>query len=208
MEFLLVMQSPRCPLLAPRSSVTAPTGLTSTSVNLMKYITFRFVSVLALMASLALPAVLGADGDRPTPPPGGGPGGGGRRPDRGEGARPQRDAWLKEIGASEDQAAKIRDILRDQMDQQRALRQNADLTPEQRRAKMSEIRSATTAKIKGILTPDQFAKYEKLQEERRGRGPGGPGGPGGGKQRPGGGRGGETGPEGGKPGKRPANQAD
>jgi Spy/CpxP family protein refolding chaperone len=135
-------------------------------MNLMKHITFRLFSVVALVATLALPAALGADGDKPTPPPGGGPGGG-KRPDRGDAARPQRDAWLKEIGASEDQATKIREILKDQMDQQRTLRQNADLTPEQRRSKMSEIRAATTAKIKGILTPDQFAKYEKLQEERR-----------------------------------------
>lgn len=172
----------------------------------MKHLTSRFLSVLTLVATLALPVAFGADGDKPTPPPpGGGPGGGGKRGDAG---RPQRDAWLQEIGASEEQAAKIREILKDQMEQQRALRQNADLTPEQRRSKMGEIRAAATAKIKGILTPDQFAKYEKMQEERRGRGPGGPGGPGGGKQRPGGGRGGEGGPQGGKPSKRPANQAD
>lgn len=176
-------------------------------MNLMKFISFRILSIAALLATLALPAALGADGDKPTPPPGGGPGGG-KRPDRGDAARPQRDAWLKEVGASEEQAAKIREILKDQMEQQKALRQNADLPPDQRRSKMSEIRAATTAKIKAILTPEQFAKYEKLQEERRGRGPGGPGGPGGGKQRPGGGRGGEGGPEGGKPSKRPANQAD
>lgn len=176
-------------------------------MKLMKHITFRLFSIVALVATLALPAALGADGDKPTPPPGGGPGGG-KRPDRGDAGRPQRDAWLKEVGASEEQAAKIREILKDQMEQQRALRQNADLAPEQRRSKMTEIRTAVTAKIKAILTPEQFAKYEKLQEERRGRGPGGPGGPGGGKQRPGGGRGGEGGPEGGKPSKRPANQAD
>lgn len=174
----------------------------------MKHFTSRLLSVFTLVATLAFPVAFGADGDKPTPPPGGGPGGGGKRGDAG---RPQRDAWLKEVGASEEQAAKIREILKDQMDQQRALRQNTDLTPEQRRAKMGEVRTATTAKIKAVLTPDQFAKYEKLQEERRGRGPGGPGapgGPGGGKQRPGGGRGGEGGPEGGKPSKRPANQAD
>ena len=89
----------------------------------MKFISFRILSIAALLATLALPAALGADGDKPTPPPGGGPGGG-KRPDRGDAARPQRDAWLKEVGASEEQAAKIREILKDQMEQQKALRQN------------------------------------------------------------------------------------
>ena len=208
MEFLSSPPESRTSTLGKTSiAVTAAEDVASAGMNLMKHITFRLISLVALVATLALPAALGADGDKPTPPPGGGPGGG-KRPDRGDAGRPQRDAWLQEIGASEDQIAKIRDLLRDQMDQQRALRQNADLTPEQRRSKMSEIRTASTAKIKGILTPDQFAKFEKMQEERRGRGPGGPGGPGGGKQRPGGGRGGEGGPQGGKPSKRPANQAD
>ena len=203
-----VLPTPVTPWGKTARPVTTALGWASTVSNLMKHITFRLFSIVTLVATLALPAALGADGDNPTPPPPGGGPGGGKRPDRGNVTRPQRDGWLQQIGASEEQAAKIREILKDQADQQRSLRQNADLTPEQRRAKMSEMRAALTDKIKGILTPEQFAKYEKFQEERRGRGPGGPGGPGGGKQRPGGGRGGEGGPEGGKPSKRPANQAD
>lgn len=81
--------------------------------------------------------------------------------------REQRDAWVKEIGASEEQMAKIREAMKAQSDQAREFRAKTDLSNEERRAKMLELREGTSAKIKGILTPDQFAKYEKLQEQRR-----------------------------------------
>jgi hypothetical protein len=35
----------------------------------------------------------------------------------------------------------------------------------------------TKEKVKGILTADQFAKWEKMQQHRFGGGPGGHGGP-------------------------------
>jgi len=44
------------------------------------------------------------------------------------------------------------------------------------REKMAPITAATTAKLKTILTPEQFTAYEKAQAERAARGPGG-GGP-------------------------------
>jgi Spy/CpxP family protein refolding chaperone len=44
------------------------------------------------------------------------------------------------------------------------------------REKMAPLTAAVTAKLKTILTPEQFTAYEKQQAERAARGPGG-GGP-------------------------------
>ena len=72
--------------------------------------------------------------------------------------------------------------------------QNADR--EQMRANMEKARAAQNAKIKEVLTPEQFTKYTKWQEAQRGqRGMGGP--MGGGQGRPMGG--GQGGPQGGGP---------
>ena len=42
-----------------------------------------------------------------------------------------------------------------------------DLTPEERREKMKENRKATDAKIKEILTPEQYTQWEKMRQENR-----------------------------------------
>lgn len=47
------------------------------------------------------------------------------------------------------------------------LRADASLSQEDRRAKMKEIRDAFSAKMKTILTPEQFAKFEKMGQQRR-----------------------------------------
>ncbi len=83
--------------------------------------------------------------------------------------REQREAWIKEIGVSDEQLAKIREATREQGEKSREIRSNTALTQEERRAKTQEGREALTAKIKGILTPEQYTKYEKLMEQRRGQ---------------------------------------
>ncbi len=44
------------------------------------------------------------------------------------------------------------------------------------REKMAPLTATVTAKLKTILTPEQFTAYEKVQAERAARGPGGGGG--------------------------------
>lgn len=74
--------------------------------------------------------------------------------------------------------------------------QGQDVDREKMRADMEKARAAQTAKIKEVLTPEQFTKYTKWQEAQRGqRGMGGP--MGGGQGRPMGG--GQGGPQGGGP---------
>jgi Spy/CpxP family protein refolding chaperone len=101
--------------------------------------------------------------DKPARPerterPGGGPG--------------QRGDMLKkmaeELNLTDDQKAKLQEVFKAQREAMK------DLSPEERREKMKESREAMNAKLKEILTAEQYAKWEKIRDERR---PGGPGGP-------------------------------
>lgn len=85
-----------------------------------------------------------------------------------------------------------------------------DADPEDRRAKVEELRKSAEEKLTAVLTDEQKTKFDEMKGEKieltmqdffRGRGgpggggfgPGGPGGPGGGGGRRGGGRGGDRG---------------
>lgn len=130
------------------------------------------VSLLAALAAGALIAftpTLRAE-DKPNRPdrserPGGGPGG--------PGGGGQRGDMLKEmaekLGLSDEQKSKLQEVFKAQREAMK------DLSPEERREKMKESREAMNAKLKEILTAEQYAKWEKIRAERR---PGGPGGSG------------------------------
>lgn len=48
-----------------------------------------------------------------------------------------------------------------------------DLAPEDRREKGRAIREEETTKLKAILTPDQFTKYQEMSQRRGNKGSGG-----------------------------------
>jgi Spy/CpxP family protein refolding chaperone len=66
------------------------------------------------------------------------------------------DAKLGLTGATETQ---FNAIMTDQMQQMKDLRGDDSLTPEDKKAKMKDIRDAANAKIKALLTPDQYTQY-------------------------------------------------
>jgi hypothetical protein len=77
---------------------------------------------------------------------------------------PDRTAALaKYLGLSEDQKAKIKPLLDEEMTQTRALREDRTLTPQARIAKSREIREATSTKVKPLLNPDQLEKWQKMR---------------------------------------------
>lgn len=109
------------------------------------------------------------DANTNTPPPAGqpgGPGGGRMRP-------PSFDQISQQLDLTEDQKPKVKAVLDDQQQKMRDLRTDTSLSQQDRRTKMQGIRADATAKLKDILTPDQFAKYQKMMPGRR---PGGQGG--------------------------------
>ena len=120
--------------------------------------TFAIVTLVAgslLAGSLALQAE-----DAPKTPAAGG----------GAHARPNLDQVTKDLGLTDDQKAKVKAALEEQQTAMKAL------APEDRRtAKGKEIREAFTAKLKTILTPEQFEKWQKNRPQGGKPGAGGGG---------------------------------
>lgn len=123
-----------------------------------------------LVFALAL-AVAGAGAQSPdsnsAPAPqaqdaqGGAPGMHGDHPGR-------RMDWLaKQLNLTDDQKTKLQPIFENEASQMRAVRDDTSLNPDQRRAKMKQIRESTRPQIDAVLTPEQQQKFQQLQEQRR-----------------------------------------
>jgi Spy/CpxP family protein refolding chaperone len=75
----------------------------------------------------------------------------------------------KQLQLTDEQQAKIKPIIEEQHKQMMDLRQDTSMSREDRRSKFGEIRQKSLEKMKAILTPEQQKKWQKIQEERRGR---------------------------------------
>lgn len=88
-------------------------------------------------------------------------------------ARPGRGDRLKSLAdqlkLSDEQKEKIKPILQDERKKVRELRENKDLSRQDRVAKLKEIREDIRAKVKPILTPEQLEQWNKLRSEGPGR---------------------------------------
>ena len=92
-------------------------------------------------------------------------------------ARPRPDR-TKQLAAmlnlTEEQQTKVKPVMEEEAKKTQELRDQKDLSPEDRRAKYTEIRNGTTAKLKPILTTEQWDKWEKLRTGGRPAQPGAP----------------------------------
>jgi len=127
--------------------------------------------VCVKMASLALGSLLilspaGRAQDNPPstnrPPPGAGAPGGRR-------GNPL-DAMKTQLSLTDDQVEKLKPIYKEQRDKLQALRSDTTLSREDMMAKRKELQAALSDKVKDILTPDQFAKWQKMPQNRGRRG--------------------------------------
>jgi hypothetical protein len=73
------------------------------------------------------------------------------------------------LSLTADQIPKVKAALDDQKQKLADLRADTSIQPPDRRAKMQDIRTELTAKMKAILTEDQFVKYQKLVPGQRTR---------------------------------------
>jgi periplasmic protein CpxP/Spy len=88
----------------------------------------------------------------------------GARADR---ARERIQEVAKELNLTDEQKEKIRPVLQAEAEKLRALRQDTNLSREERQAKVKEIRDDIAAKIKPILTAEQYDKWQKMRQQRR-----------------------------------------
>jgi periplasmic protein CpxP/Spy len=68
---------------------------------------------------------------------------------------------------TDEQTEKVKAALAKNQEKQKALRDNKDLSQEDRRAKMREIYQGMEEDLKPILTPEQMTKWKEEREKRR-----------------------------------------
>ena len=90
------------------------------------------------------------------------------------GRGPSLEQLSKALDLTDDQKPKVKVALDAQKQEMTDLRADTSLSQEDRRAKMKTIREEFTAKLKDILTPEQFEKWQKISQHMRRNGP--PGG--------------------------------
>jgi hypothetical protein len=83
------------------------------------------------------------------------------------GSRTNLQNRLKQVAAelnlSPDQRTKLMATLRAEAQEARSLRQDTSLSRQEKMAKRKEILDALDAKIKAVLSPDQYAKWKELR---------------------------------------------
>ncbi len=132
----------------------------------MKQLKHALLTVaLATGAALFAPTMLLAQGGGPGGPRGGQMGGPRHMPSVTE----QLSEMTKRLKLTDAQKPQVKAILEDQHDQMKQLMENSSGSREDNRAKMREIRDNATAKIRDLLTDEQKAKFDKMEEEHRQR---------------------------------------
>lgn len=118
-------------------------------------------------------------------------GGGGRGGDPAQRKARTVQVLKDSLQLSEEKANKVADIQEEFAPKTREIMQDQSSDRDAKMAKFKEVQDEMNKKVKGVLTADEYAKYETFQKNRMGRGMGrGQGGPGGGGRRQGGGQGG------------------
>lgn len=86
------------------------------------------------------------------------------------------DSVSKHLELTDEQKTQVKPILENWQTKAAEIRKDKDAAPEDRRAKMKALRDDTSAKLKPILTAEQYAKWEKMGPgARRGGTAGAPG---------------------------------
>jgi hypothetical protein len=130
----------------------------------------KLFALLALGGLMALNPIARAD-DAPatpapsTPAPGADAKGGGRA-----NMREQAEKLFTAIKATDDQKEKLKAIFKDRNEKFKALRDDTGISQEDRTAKRKDITKDINAKVKDVLSADQYEEYLKFQKEQAHRG--------------------------------------
>ena len=82
----------------------------------------------------------------------------------------------KELGLTADQEAKVEQLLLARQQETQALKAKIGTDKTAGRAEMKASHEKYAAQLKTILTPEQYAKFDKMKDEHRGHGGKGQGG--------------------------------
>lgn len=80
----------------------------------------------------------------------------------------------QELGLTDDQKQKLQPIIADEVQQMNAVKNDASLSTDQKRAKIDQIRQTASPKIHAILTPEQRQKLAAMQAQQQSGAPGQP----------------------------------
>jgi Spy/CpxP family protein refolding chaperone len=122
----------------------------------MKSTKNMLIAALAAGALLAGSSALLAE-DNSTPPPAG---------EHGPGMKGHGNI-AKELNLTADQKPKFQEIMKNAMEQRKALHEDTSLSKEDRKAKMKTIQEATNKQLKDLLTADQYAKWQEMTKKAR-----------------------------------------
>src|SRR5260370_38932338 len=73
-------------------------------------------------------------------------------------------AGVERLNLTDDQKAKVKDILADAKAKHQAVSSDSSLTDDQKKAKTKELHSATMAKLNELLTPEQQTELKSKME--------------------------------------------
>ncbi len=122
-----------------------------------KLVNFKFIAVIVFTIMSTLPLL--------AQPPGGGPGG--RRQFTEEDIKEGVKRQTKELGLNADQEKKLTDYAVENFKKTQVEMQKMQGDWEKMRGYRSKQMEERDKKYKEVLTDEQYAKYKKIQEERR-----------------------------------------
>ena len=120
----------------------------------MKSTKTMIVAALAAGALLAGSSSLLAQDSTNTPPAG----------QHGHGMKGGRPDFAKELNLTDDQKPKYQKIMKGDLDKRKALHADTSLTMQDKKDKAKAIKDDTNAQLKSLLTPDQFAQWQKISQ--------------------------------------------
>jgi hypothetical protein len=83
------------------------------------------------------------------------------------------ETMARELNLTEGQKAQLREVWRKDAEKIRSIRQDENLTPEEKRTKAREAMRAMPDQLKKILTVEQFEKWQEMRGNRANRPAGG-----------------------------------
>ena len=72
----------------------------------------------------------------------------------------------EKLNLTDDQKAKLKPILQENMQQMKTVREDSSLSQEQKHAKLKSIHDSMHGQIDAVLTPGQQAKFKQMRREQ------------------------------------------